>query len=358
VTDAVAYPGSRPRTGAEGDSLDDGWLGPTGAIDGRRDAYPVRGPPSRGAVEAGFMVQKLLQYDVLDRIGEGAKSTIYAVIDPATRKTFALKHVVRKEDKDIRYVEQMEQEFEVGKNLNHPVLRKTYDLKINKTLLLRVTEAFLIMELVTGKTLDQDLPRSLLDILDIFIQVADGIRAMHQAGYVHCDIKPINILRGDHGIKLIDFGQSARVGTVKERIQGTPDYIAPEQVVRRPVMPQTDVFNLGASLYWALTGRTIPTLYTVNKQGDNSLLAHELIQTPLELNPTVPPMLSKLIMECIATSPSKRPANMDEVIQRLELAKHIILKGQGKVPGPEVIAGDEGIGEFAREKIDSDSVEL
>jgi serine/threonine-protein kinase len=318
------------------------------------------GPPSRGAVEAGFMVQKLLQYDVLDRLGEGAKSTIYAVLDPMTRKTFALKHVVRKEDKDIRYVEQMEQEFEVSRNLNHPVLRKSYDLKISKTLLLRVTEAFLVMELVTGKPLDQDLPRSLLDILDIFIQVADGVRAMHQAGYVHCDIKPINILRDDRGqIKIIDFGQSARAGTVKDRIQGTPDYIAPEQVVRRPVMPQTDIFNLGASLYWALTGRTIPTLYTVNKQGgDNSLLAHDLIQTPLELNPTMPPMLSKLIMECIATSPSKRPASMDEVIQRLELAKHIILKGQGKVPAPEALAGEEGIGEFAREKIDRDSVEL
>ena len=229
----------------------------------------------------------------------------------------------------------MEQEFEVSRNLNHPVLRKCYDLKINKTMLLRVTEAFLVMELVTGKTLDQDLPRSLLDILDIFIQVADGVRAMHQAGYVHCDIKPINIIRDDQRqIKIIDFGQSVRAGTVKDRIQGTPDYIAPEQVVRRPVMPQTDVFNLGASLYWALTGRTIPTLYTVNKQGDNSLLAHDLIQTPLELNPTVPPMLSKLIMECIATSPSKRPADMGEVIQRLELAKHIILKAQGKVPAP------------------------
>ena len=306
------------------------------------------------------MVQKLLQYDVLDRLGEGAKSTIYAVLDPSTRKTFALKHVVRKEDKDIRYVEQMEQEFEVSRNLNHPVLRKCYDLKVTKTLLLRVTEAFLVMELVTGKTLDQDLPRALLDILDIFIQVADGVRAMHQAGYVHCDIKPINIIRDDQRqIKIIDFGQSARAGTVKDRIQGTPDYIAPEQVVRRPVMPQTDVFNLGASLYWALTGRTIPTLYTVNKQGDNSLLAHDLIQTPLELNPTIPPMLSKLIMECIATSPSKRPADMGEVIQRLELAKHIILKAQGKLPAPDALTADDSIGEFAaREKIDSDSVEL
>jgi len=273
------------------------------------------------------MVQKLLQYDVLDRLGEGAKSTIYAVSDPTTKKLYALKHVVRKDEKDIRYIEQMEQEFEVSKNLNHPVLRKCYDLKVSKKMLVWVTEAFLLMELVDGKPLDENLPRSLIDILDVFIQVADGLRTMHLGGYVHCDIKPINILRNNAGhIKVIDFGQSVKAGTIKERIQGTPDYIAPEQVVRKPVTPQTDIFNLGASLYWALTGKTIPTLYTVNKQGTNSLLAHELIQTPQELNPKVPPPLSKLVMECVSTSPSKRPETMEEVVTRLELGKHVLLK--------------------------------
>src|SRR3954467_5945297 len=120
-----------------------GWVRPV--YDDRRDLYPVRAAPlTRGAVEAGFMVQKLLQYDVLDRLGEGAKSTIYAVSDPATKKLFALKHVVRKDEKDIRYIEQMEQEFEVSKNLNHPVLRKCYDLKVSKKMLVWVTEAFLL----------------------------------------------------------------------------------------------------------------------------------------------------------------------------------------------------------------------
>jgi serine/threonine-protein kinase len=262
-------------------------------------------------------------------LGDGARSQIYSVIDPMTRKRFALKHVIRKEDKDIRFIEQMEQELEVAKSFHHPTLRKCYELKLNKTLLLRVTEAFMVMELVEGKTLDEALPRNLIDIVSVFIQVASGLLAMHKAGYVHCDIKPINIMITNVGeVKIIDFGQSVKSGTTKERIQGTPDYIAPEQVVRRPVTPHTDIFNLGASLYWALTGKTIPTLYTVNKGGDNSMLAHDLIQTPQDLNPTVPTPLSKLVMECVATSPSKRPASMDEVIQRLELVKHILNKQQ------------------------------
>ena len=62
---------------------------------------------------AEYMVQKLLNYDVLERLGEGAGSVIYAVVDPQTRQTFALKHVVRTDPKDIRFVEQMESEYQI-----------------------------------------------------------------------------------------------------------------------------------------------------------------------------------------------------------------------------------------------------
>lgn len=273
------------------------------------------------------MVQKLLQYDVLERLGEGARSTIYAVSDPVTKRRYALKHVIRDEQKDIRFVEQMEAEFELSRQFNHPNLRRTYELKIQKTLLLKVTEAYLLMELVDGLPLDARCPRDMMELLDTFIQAAAGLKAMHQMGYVHCDIKPNNILRNDAGlVKVIDYGQSCKIGTVKERIQGTPDYIAPEQVSRRPVTVQTDIFNLGATLYWALTGKNIPTLYTVNKKGENSFLVDDRISTPADMNPRVPPAVNNLVMECISTSPKKRPADMDEMITRLEIGKHILQK--------------------------------
>jgi serine/threonine-protein kinase len=126
---------------------------------------------------------------------------------------------------------------------------------------------------------------------------------------------------------VIDFGQGCKIGTVKERIQGTPDYIAPEQVARRPISVQTDVYNLGATLYWALTGSNIPTLYTVNK-GENSFLLDQTIQTPADKNPKVPGGLSNLVMECVATRPAKRPADMDEIVARLELVKHVLAKSE------------------------------
>ena len=279
------------------------------------------------------MAEKLLHYDVLDRLGEGAKSIIYRVMDPTTGKVFALKHVVRKTDKDIRFIEQMENEYEISRHFNHPNLRRSYLLKVNKTLLLKVTEAFLVMDLFEGRPLDDWPPSTLGDTVDIFVQTAQGLKAMHQMGYVHCDLKPNNILRNEHGVvKVIDFGQSARAGTTKERIQGTPDYISPEQVARRPVTVQTDIFNLGATMYWVLTGRTIPTLYTVNKKGENSFLLDARIDTPMQLNPRVPLALSNLVMESVATSPRRRPADMDQVLTRLELVKHVLQKEQQPQP--------------------------
>jgi serine/threonine-protein kinase len=127
-------------------------------------------------------------------------------------------------------------------------------------------------------------------------------------------------------VKVIDFGQSVKIGTIKERIQGTPDFIAPEQVARRPISVQTDIFNLGATLYWCLTQRHIPTLYTVNKKGENSFLLHARIDTPQDINPKVPVPLSNLVMEMVETKAQKRPADMDQIVTRLELVKHILTK--------------------------------
>ena len=250
------------------------------------------------------MAQKLLQYEVIDRLGEGARSTIYAVYDPLNKHIYALKHVIRKEDKDMRFIDQVKAEYEVSRAFNHPNLRRTFDLKIIKGLLGREKEAFLIMELFDGKALDQYLPPSLLDVLDTFIQAGRGAEGDAPAG-----LRPLRHQAQQHPAQRRRRGEGhrlrpeLRIGTVKERIQGTPDYIAPEQVARKPVTPQTDVFNLGATIYWALCGKTIPTLYTVNKAGENSFLLDARIDTPQQLNPKVPTALSNLVMECVAPAP-------------------------------------------------------
>jgi len=233
-----------------------------------------------------------------------------------------LKHVVRKADKDIRFVEQLENEFAVGKHLAHPALRRVVDFKCNRTILRKVVDAALVMELFDGQPLETHLPRDLIAILDCFIATATALALMHENGYVHCDLKPNNILLGKAGnVKVIDLGQACPVGTVKARIQGTPDFISPEQVKCQPVSRATDVFNFGATLYWALTGRKVPTLFTL-KQGENSFLVDAQIPAPHELNPTIPQPLSLFVMECVRTVAAKRPADMAEVLRRLEVLRH------------------------------------
>jgi len=272
----------------------------------------------KSAFNVDAMPRKLFGFDVVDFLGEGAGSRIYVVSNPVTNQLFALKHVVRKNEKDIRFVEQLEAEFEVCSKFRHAGLRRVLDLKINKTILRKVTDAALVMELYDGTPMDAKPPERLADQVAVFAETAHALHALHQMGYVHCDLKPNNILIGPTGtVKVIDFGQTCKAGTIKERIQGTPDYISPEQVKCEPVTSRTDVFNFGATMYWCLTGQKVPTLFTI-KRDENSFLVDSEIRTPNEINAKIPPTLSSIVMECVKTVPAKRPGDMGELARRLE----------------------------------------
>ena len=268
-------------------------------------------------------------YEILRRLGFGAASVIYAVKHKEKGKICALKHVIRQEGEDARMIEQVETEHRVGSVIDHPYMRTVYEIKRIKRRL-RTREVFLLMEYCPGVSLEQSPSRSLLDILLIFRMVADGLNGMHSQGYIHCDIKPNNIIIADNGsIRIIDLGQSCRHGTVKPRIQGTPDYIAPEQVKRKPLSVRTDVFNLGATMYWALTGKHVPTL--IPKQTDMADLTArinpEAPLTPHQIKPRIPVGISNLIMECVKTDPRLRPVDMNSLISRLDLLIHMIAGG-------------------------------
>jgi serine/threonine protein kinase len=260
----------------------------------------------------------LLGYKVDRKLGEGAASTIWLVRDPKTGKQFVLKHVSRNTDKDLRFIGQCQNELAVSKGFTSPFLRKTIAIKYTRSMLFKVTACALIQEYFDGVPLMQQQPQSVGSVLDTFIQAGKGLDSLHYLGFVHCDIKPNNILSNAKGeVKVIDFGQAAKSATVKERIQGTPDFIAPEQVEKRPVTVRTDIYNFGATLYWTLTRHKIPTLYNVKKSKRESL-RDEDIKPPTQHNPKVSEALSDLIMECIHLDPTDRPRNMGDVVKGLE----------------------------------------
>ncbi|MCK5565228.1 MAG: serine/threonine protein kinase [Planctomycetes bacterium] len=257
-------------------------------------------------------------FTIIKRLGVGARTTIYLATDLATKQQIALKQIVLENPEDTRIFEQIDTEYKVSQLLDHPYLRKCYKL-IKRRKMLKVNEVLLTMEMFQGQSLEDGPSLSLGDVLLVFRMVATALNAMHQKGYVHCDIKPNNIMFGHDGtIKIIDFGQSCKIGAIKKRIQGTPDYIAPEQVRREHLSHRTDIFNLGATMYWALTGKNVPTLIPKKNEFGIPVVQKEC-KTPHEIYSKIPMSVSELVMECVREKQVERPENMAAVTARLDV---------------------------------------
>ncbi len=294
-------------------------------------------------------------YTVYERLGTGARSTIWLVADRRTGEQFALKRVIRRATEDLRFVKQALTDFEVSSKVTHPGLRRSYELRRVRKLF-QLKELHIVMEYVDGRTLEDIGALGTHGLLGVFMRVCEGLEALHQMGYIHTDIKPNNIMVSNAGeVKIIDFGQSCPRNFVKGRIQGTPDYIAPEQVERGiPLTERTDVFNLGATLYWAITGKAYPTVMPSKKRrGGIDLVGPRDAPAPHELNPNIPTALSRLVMDCCQEHPKDRPADMREVLYRLEVTQHILDKNNATLTGPILSRSNDTIKEVTASPGDS-----
>lgn len=277
-----------------------------------------------GQLQVVTLPTEIPGYRITRLLGVGAASRISLAVEVATNRQVAVKHVLRESAEDDPFIRQVEIEHEVASKADHAYLRKSYAIhRVRKLLQLR--EVILIMEYVDGLPLDKALPNRLNTFLMLFQRVAVGLDALHDAGYVHSDIKPNNIMIGRKGVvKIIDFGQSCPLGHRKSRIQGTPDYIAPEQVQRLPLDRRTDVYNLGATMYWLLTGENYPTRMSgVGTSGGRQVIASKKAVAPIERNDKIPLALSQLVMESCRENPGERPADMKQVAARLAVIQKL-----------------------------------
>ena len=270
-------------------------------------------------------------YKILSKIGSGAASDLYAVQDQKSKQVWALKYVGKKTDRDHRFIEQVEAEYDIGTKLNHPNIRGVEKM-VKHRKRFKVAGVSLIMELVDAQPLDARLPSNQLEAVKIFIQIAQGLAHMHSRGYVHADMKPSNVLIDPHGpVKIIDLGQCCKIGTVKQRIQGTPGYMAPEQAHRQAITPKTDIYNFGATMYWVLVQEVIPTAMPPKDVHENSLYSGAvdtgMVKPPMppdQKRSDIHPLLSKQIMDCVQLDPHDRPESMQVVINRLELIQDLL----------------------------------
>ncbi len=252
-----------------------------------------------------------MKYRVVNTLGTGAGSTILLISDKtAGGKRYALKVVRKQEPEDEIYVQQALTEFEAAKKLNHPTIAKVFDCRLKKAWF-KVRGVELLIEYVEGKTLDEIEAPQMGQLVLIFCQIASALTHMHRRGVFHGDLKPGNIMLTKNGqVKLIDFGTAWVRGQDKNRIQGTPNYIAPEQATEKVVDEKTDIYNLGATMYRMFTGRFAQQ--GILKPGDDRKLV-----APLKVNSRIPGPLNELIIASLSLDPSKRPAGMFEIRDQL-----------------------------------------
>ena len=265
--------------------------------------------------------KELFGHQVLERIGEGAGSAIYKVRDPRTARLYAMKHVRKRSDTDRKFLGQVENEYRIGSPFRPPAIRRIERI-FRRRRWLRIVEMGLLMEYVAAPGLDALDPPSPRSAAAIFLGIAEGLDAMHARNIVHADIKPTNVLVAPDHVKIIDLGQACNAGIRKARIQGTPGYIAPEQAARRRITVRTDVYNFGATMYWTLARKVIPTVLPPRSFNGPALatLSIERVARPAPLHevvPGVPESLSTLVSDCVQLSRGDRPSSMRPVIDRL-----------------------------------------
>ena len=268
-------------------------------------------------------------YVIEAHLGAGGMGEVYRARDKRLQRTVALKVLPQRLAKTPGLRQRLEREAKVISSLNHPHICTLFDIGREGEI------DYLVMEFLEGDTLARRLERGplpLSELLQLAIQIADGLAAAHTAGVVHRDLKPGNIMLTKSGAKLLDFGLAkARAGvhamgqptvdptapiTVAGMLLGTVQYMSPEQIQGREADVRSDLFAFGATLYEMLTG-------SVAFPGESQLVVANAIlekePEPITVRqPLTPPALERLVRSCLAKNPEERWQNARDLQRELQ----------------------------------------
>lgn len=259
------------------------------------------------------------RYRLVRPIDRGGMGQVWAGVDTVLQRDVAVKVVQVGRDDPVA-AGRFRTEAQATAALSHPNVVTIFDLGVDGPM------AFLVMELLPGPTLATlvtDLgPLPVFEALLLAEQAAAGLSAAHQAGVVHRDVKPSNlVLDADNRLKVVDFGiarlaQSTSSGlTAANTVVGSAHYLSPEQAEGAPVDPRTDLYALGCVLMTLLTGEP-----PFAGEHPLSVLHQHLNADPPRLSSRradIPPQLDSLVGELLAKDPTHRPATAGEVQARL-----------------------------------------
>ena len=258
------------------------------------------------------------RYRLLKRIGAGGMSVVYKAQDLALGRLVAVKVLHDSLTGDATFLKRFHREARAAASLSHPNVVTVHDVGHAE----RGNHHYIVMELVEGDDLKaiirRQAPLPLGKAINLTIQICNGMGYAHRAGFVHCDVKPQNVLVTQDGRAMVaDFGIARVINEAtmsrSDMAWGTPHYFSPEQAAGQAATPASDVYAIGVILYEMLTGR-LP----FEASSPTALALMHLRNDPpqiTELNPTVPLPVAKIIHKVLAKEPSARYRTADQLGQ-------------------------------------------
>lgn len=290
----------------------------------QRSSWPQDEPATAPGVNAAIHPERWGDLTLLERVGAGATGEVWRAWDSRLQREVALKFLQPRDGGDDRGPTQLLDEARSIARVSHPGIVAVYGIAEHEG------RAGMWMEFLRGPTLAQEIERRgampARKVTHIGLELCSALEALFQAGLLHRDIKPANVIvEPNRGAVLTDFGLGWRRGFTEEKAPGsagTPIFMSPDLLAGEPATPQSDVYALGVTLRWALTGRSpfqARTLEELRAQAatgpSNSLLGER---------PGVPRKLAFAIERAMEPTASARLSSAGELSSLLRSALHEI----------------------------------
>lgn len=269
------------------------------------------------------------RYTVIELIGEGGAGSVYKARDKVLDVFVAIK--VMKQDEGGMAAARLQREAMAAGKLKHKNIAKIFDFGLTSDDL-----TYMVMEYLPGDNLHSAVKNKsklpMLEAVPIFIQICDGLGYAHKNGIVHRDLKPSNIVLMKDGkdrknppvAKILDFGiasiDSDQRLTTTGAVVGSPAYMSPEQIEISEITAQSDLYSFGCLMHETLCGH--PPFEGASVL--DTLQMHKNTQPERLSDENIHPDLADLVLDCLQKEPAQRPANTEEVKQRLEKILDVI----------------------------------
>ena len=261
------------------------------------------------------------RYQIIKTLGEGGMANVYLAHDTYLDRNVAVKVLRGDLANDEKFVRRFQREALSATSLSHPNIVEIYDVGEDDG------QYYIVMEYVDGKTLKQVLKQrghlSVTEVIDIMLQVTDGMAHAHDAYIIHRDIKPQNIMILSNGmIKITDFGVAIALNSTQltqtNSVMGTVHYIPPEQANGKGSTIRSDIYSMGIMMYELLTG-------FLPYKGDNAVeIALKHLREPLpsvrKFDSSIPQSIENVIIKATAKNPKNRYKDAREMHDDLKTA--------------------------------------